>query len=322
VRKPLLPTPTYPVLPKREAKDQFYKTKMCPYFPRGRCRRGNECNYAHSKAELRPSPSLRKTRLCERWREGVCPLPASACPFAHGEEDLHSTEDYYKTDLCKFWKQGICTLGDRCRHAHGLHEVRDRRYRRTELEKRALAEKRPLKELILESRMTQLHSSDSSASPIAVNPVTGGVLVKKGSFSSTATPSPESTCCRRSRASSHPDIAMLPASAVQPLTGTPVPAVRVASPMSVAYVVPTSPKVSLTVPMLPLPAVCYSPVNVSHVPLHTPLERETTSPLTPVTQTRKSSDDMTTSPLVKLQMAEMGISVQTLKEAAPDHYED
>ncbi|CEM10264.1 unnamed protein product [Vitrella brassicaformis CCMP3155] len=124
--------------------DQFYKTKMCPHILRGSCVRGQWCTYAHSPAELNPLQDLRKTKLCEAWLHSVC--HDLNCKFAHGEQELRCTDDYYKTALCKFWKQGSCPFGLACRHAHGIQEVRTRKYRLTEGQKKELAVKKKQKE--------------------------------------------------------------------------------------------------------------------------------------------------------------------------------
>ncbi|CEM09989.1 unnamed protein product [Vitrella brassicaformis CCMP3155] len=144
--------------------DQYYKTKLCPYIKSGGCHRGDSCFYAHSASELRSMPNLTKTRLCKEFLMGRCPLPAEECKFAHGESDLRGTDDYFKTGICKFWKEGRCPLAaDQCRHAHGEHELRERHYRRTELEKRAAAEGRDVKELIGEARRRRKNSNASTA---------------------------------------------------------------------------------------------------------------------------------------------------------------
>lgn len=116
-------------------KDQFFKTKLCIPFLSGNCRRGKTCCFAHGQQELRHPLNLQKTKLCEAWLRNSC--ANDQCPFAHGEAQLRATADYYKTGLCKYWKRGLkCDAGPDCRHAHGTQELRPRRYRRTERDKR------------------------------------------------------------------------------------------------------------------------------------------------------------------------------------------
>eukprot|EP01054_Gregarina_sp_Poly1_P005164 Gregarina_sp_Poly_1__5163@NODE_2734_length_1772_cov_281_602933_g1731_i0_p1_GENE_NODE_2734_length_1772_cov_281_602933_g1731_i0NODE_2734_length_1772_cov_281_602933_g1731_i0_p1_ORF_typecomplete_len485_score53_70zfCCCH/PF00642_24/2_9e05zfCCCH/PF00642_24/0_00086zfCCCH/PF00642_24/0_0018zfCCCH_3/PF15663_5/1_9e08zfCCCH_3/PF15663_5/0_58Torus/PF16131_5/0_00097Torus/PF16131_5/1_5e02Torus/PF16131_5/1_2zf_CCCH_4/PF18345_1/9_6zf_CCCH_4/PF18345_1/0_66zf_CCCH_4/PF18345_1/22zfCCCH_4/PF18044_1/4_7zfCCCH_4/PF18044 len=118
-----------------KTKDQFFKTKLCIPFLSGHCRRGKTCCFAHGQQELRHPLNLQKTKLCEAWLRNSC--ANDQCPFAHGEGQLRATADYYKTGLCKYWKRGLkCDAGPDCRHAHGTQELRPRRYRRTERDKR------------------------------------------------------------------------------------------------------------------------------------------------------------------------------------------
>lgn len=71
----------------------LYKTRLCKYHlcEEPRCANSSEeCAYAHSEAELRPRPDLRKTGLCRRFLQGSCPQQhdSTACKFAHGLDDL------------------------------------------------------------------------------------------------------------------------------------------------------------------------------------------------------------------------------------------
>lgn len=116
------------------ASDQFFKTKVCIPYSKGRCRRGDKCCFAHGKEEVRNRVNLTNTKLCEAWMRDQC--TTENCVFAHGEQELRATEDYFKTSLCKYWKRGVvCEAGASCRHAHGESELRARRYRRTQKDK-------------------------------------------------------------------------------------------------------------------------------------------------------------------------------------------
>ena len=48
----------------QETRNTLKFTQMCKYWHSKRCRMGNECNFAHSREELRLAPSLRGTKLC------------------------------------------------------------------------------------------------------------------------------------------------------------------------------------------------------------------------------------------------------------------
>ena len=90
---------------------QFYKTKMCPLFEKGRCFNGRKCRYAHSDSELRELPDLRCTKLCESVLKGE-PCKSDNCTFAHTREELRTSHiTFHKVSLCNFYKKGRCLNG-------------------------------------------------------------------------------------------------------------------------------------------------------------------------------------------------------------------
>jgi len=98
---------------------QFYKTKQCSFWEKGKCTRGDLCNYAHGNRELSHGPDLTRTSLCRKLENCTDPK----CSFAHSPEELRATNKFYKTSLCKFHMVGRCRLGKDCRHAHGEEEL-------------------------------------------------------------------------------------------------------------------------------------------------------------------------------------------------------
>ncbi len=86
------------------ASHNFYKTKLCPYFFVGKCRKGTKCSFAHSNDEIRQQPNLKKTKLCKAFQMGKC--TNADCPFAHGDVELKATPDYYKTSICASYLEG------------------------------------------------------------------------------------------------------------------------------------------------------------------------------------------------------------------------
>mmetsp|Transcript_134555 Transcript_134555/g.287898 ORF Transcript_134555/g.287898 Transcript_134555/m.287898 type:complete len:363 (-) Transcript_134555:185-1273(-) len=106
--------------------ERFHKTKICSFWERGCCLRGNACTYAHGDPELINPPDLRKTKLCrELMSTGECSRMAD-CPFAHNRYELRGTEGIYRTSMCRYFSNGQCRLGALCRHAHSVDELRSR----------------------------------------------------------------------------------------------------------------------------------------------------------------------------------------------------
>jgi len=101
---------------------QLSKTKMCRYHLQGICEYGDDCTFAHSRAEVQRLPDFHKTRLCPAYERGGC--NDKDCTFAHGVEDLRSTNNFYKKALCIWNQRGKCTNGRQCRFAHGTSELR------------------------------------------------------------------------------------------------------------------------------------------------------------------------------------------------------
>jgi len=58
------------------------KTQICKFYQKNKCKRGQECTFAHSSEELRAPPDLRCTRLChDVISKGRC--ADTQCRFAH-----------------------------------------------------------------------------------------------------------------------------------------------------------------------------------------------------------------------------------------------
>lgn len=90
-------------------------------FTRGACNDAR-CSFAHCETELREQPDLAKTAICRAFSRGEC--KDTNCKYAHGDEELRVSPSVYKTQLCRFHARGSCKKADRCRHAHGRHELR------------------------------------------------------------------------------------------------------------------------------------------------------------------------------------------------------
>lgn len=64
------------------------KTKMCKFYAKGKCTRGNTCSFAHSASHLQPRPNLFRTQLCFHFARGGYCTVGDACRFAHQLDDL------------------------------------------------------------------------------------------------------------------------------------------------------------------------------------------------------------------------------------------
>lgn len=124
----------------KDNRDQYFKIKLCPFHIKGVCKKGDECSFAHDESDIRVGISLKKTRMCHAWQNGNC--NQRDCRFAHGEGELRSTPDYYKTSMCRYWLKGDCPQKESCRHAHGMHELRERSYRHSNEEKKKIVKEK------------------------------------------------------------------------------------------------------------------------------------------------------------------------------------
>eukprot|EP00922_Rhytidocystis_sp_ex-Travisia-forbesii_P063643 GHVS01094652.1.p1 GENE.GHVS01094652.1~~GHVS01094652.1.p1 ORF type:complete len:780 (-),score=244.73 GHVS01094652.1:295-2634(-) len=124
-----LPDPSVPTAwltngtPRRE---QFFRTKFCPWYLAGKCVRGDFCNFAHKGEEVRELPDLQRTKMCSKFTLGAGGCVDPECAFAHSQEQLRHTDVYFKTKLCVNWGKQCCRRGMSCRMAHGMEELRYR----------------------------------------------------------------------------------------------------------------------------------------------------------------------------------------------------
>lgn len=75
---------------KEDYAKQFFKTRLCRFFLRGKCLKGAECSHAHSRSELTRKPNLIKTSLCRNWSASEDCEKGIECPYAHGAAELRS----------------------------------------------------------------------------------------------------------------------------------------------------------------------------------------------------------------------------------------
>lgn len=73
---------------KEDYAKQFFKTRICRFFTRGKCSKGSDCSHAHSHDELHLKPNLIKTSLCRHYSSGRICEKGEDCPYAHGVSEL------------------------------------------------------------------------------------------------------------------------------------------------------------------------------------------------------------------------------------------
>lgn len=66
----------------------FDNTRLCRFYTKGMCKRGDACTFAHGVEHLQPRPDFYRTQWCYDYiKNGVCQAGGD-CRFAHCEEDL------------------------------------------------------------------------------------------------------------------------------------------------------------------------------------------------------------------------------------------
>eukprot|EP00929_Paragymnodinium_shiwhaense_P058090 TRINITY_DN29098_c0_g1_i1.p1 TRINITY_DN29098_c0_g1~~TRINITY_DN29098_c0_g1_i1.p1 ORF type:complete len:255 (-),score=52.90 TRINITY_DN29098_c0_g1_i1:731-1495(-) len=61
------------------------RTKMCWFFPRGKCAQGDSCTFAHHLSERRVDEESSKMLLCRHWAKGFC-RNGGECKFLHSHD--------------------------------------------------------------------------------------------------------------------------------------------------------------------------------------------------------------------------------------------
>jgi len=108
--------------PGRLSLTPLYKTRLCNFYPSGKCRDGQLCSYAHGEEELRLSPDFERTSVCPILiKEGSC--TRHDCRYAHNSGDLRTSPVLLKTKMCRFFLNGNCVVGEACRFAHSVDEL-------------------------------------------------------------------------------------------------------------------------------------------------------------------------------------------------------
>jgi len=66
----------------------FDKTRLCKFYAKRKCKRGQACTFAHSEGEVQAPPDFFRTQLCADFaRSGTCEA-GSDCKYAHAAEEI------------------------------------------------------------------------------------------------------------------------------------------------------------------------------------------------------------------------------------------
>jgi len=72
----------------------FDKTRLCKFYAKGKCRRGEACTYAHGEVEVQPQPDFFRTQFCVDFlRSGACKA-GSRCSYAHDLQELRHAKTH------------------------------------------------------------------------------------------------------------------------------------------------------------------------------------------------------------------------------------
>ncbi len=66
-------------------------TRQCRYFAHGHCRRGNECTFLHTQAEVMHLPIARRRQVCRHFLRGHCQR-GDSCAFIHSNQEPPQAE--------------------------------------------------------------------------------------------------------------------------------------------------------------------------------------------------------------------------------------
>ncbi|KAI7869086.1 hypothetical protein K492DRAFT_212102 [Lichtheimia hyalospora FSU 10163] len=89
-----------------EIDKEYYKLKLCNFYENyGKCNRGDNCNYAHGKDELREFKKICNFGL-DCYKED--------CHFTHPKG--WNPKDNIK--VCEYYMNGFCKNEDNCKFSH------------------------------------------------------------------------------------------------------------------------------------------------------------------------------------------------------------
>jgi len=76
----------------------FDKTRLCKFYAKGKCKRGQACTFAHGESQVQPQPDFFRTQLCADFvQSGMC-KSGSRCCYAHSPQELRPAKIHKSSD--------------------------------------------------------------------------------------------------------------------------------------------------------------------------------------------------------------------------------
>jgi hypothetical protein len=113
--------------PAQSNSNMFFKTRLCNKWRQGMCPFGDKCTYAHGQQELRRvAPEVLMQQQMLAAQQG---LMQGEQQQQQQQQQRHAADQksqvYYKTRLCiRFMQSGYCVKGNECTFAHGYDDLR------------------------------------------------------------------------------------------------------------------------------------------------------------------------------------------------------
>lgn len=99
------------VRPTKVPCDMLSKTKLCMFYLKGACTKGESCSFAHELGDLRNRPDLLYTRMCLAFQKRGSCKDGENCRFAHDETQLRPLDA--GDEMLQQWEQGRPKDGSR-----------------------------------------------------------------------------------------------------------------------------------------------------------------------------------------------------------------
>ena len=110
--------------PAQSNSNMFFKTRLCNKWRQGMCPFGDKCTYAHGQQELRRvAPEVLMQQQMLAAQQGLMQGGEQQQQQRHAADQ--KSQIYYKTRLCiRFMESGYCVKGNECTFAHGYGDLR------------------------------------------------------------------------------------------------------------------------------------------------------------------------------------------------------